>query len=57
VKSGLVEATLGGVVHKVSAGSLFYVAPNDERTLRNIGPGPCSYQVIKVVSDRSPAKA
>jgi quercetin dioxygenase-like cupin family protein len=57
VKSGLVEATLGSVVHRVSAGSLFYVAPNDERTMRNIGPGPCSYQVIKVVSDKSPARA
>jgi quercetin dioxygenase-like cupin family protein len=54
VKSGTVEATLNRIAHKAGAGSLFYVAPNDERTMRNVGMGPCSYQVIKVVSDKTP---
>jgi quercetin dioxygenase-like cupin family protein len=56
VKSGVMEATLNGVASRVGPGSLFYVAPNDERTMRNIGTGPCSYQVIKVVSDKTPPK-
>lgn len=56
VKSGVLEATLNGIASRVGEGSLFYVAPNDERTMRNIGSGPCSYQVIKVVSDKSPQK-
>jgi quercetin dioxygenase-like cupin family protein len=57
VKTGAVEATLNGISHVAKAGSLFYVAPNDERTMRNPGKDTCSYQVIKVVSDKSPKKA
>jgi quercetin dioxygenase-like cupin family protein len=56
VKSGALEATLNGTASRIGAGSLFYVAPNDERTMRNMGSVPCSYQVIKVVSARSPQK-
>lgn len=54
VKSGVLEATLNGVASRVGPGSFFYVAPNDERTMTNVGTVPCSYQVIKVVSDKSP---
>jgi len=54
VKSGILEATLNGVACRLGAGSFYYVAPNDERTMRNIGTEPCSYQVIKVVSEKSP---
>jgi quercetin dioxygenase-like cupin family protein len=57
VRSGAVEATVNGNTHLAGAGSLFYVAPNDERTMRNPGGDPCSYQVIKVVSDKSPPRA
>lgn len=57
VKSGAVEATLNGNSHVAKAGSLFYVAPNDERTMRNPGRDSCSYQVIKVISDKTPPKA
>lgn len=56
VKSGVLEVTLNGVATRIAPGSFYYVAPNDERTMRNIGSMPCSYQVIKVVSDRSPQK-
>lgn len=54
VRSGIVQATLNGITSRLGAGSFFYVAPNDERTMTNIGKEPCSYQVIKVVSDKSP---
>ncbi len=57
VKSGALEVTLSGNTHVAKAGSLFYVAPNDERTMRNPGKDPCSYQVVKVVSDKTPPKA
>jgi quercetin dioxygenase-like cupin family protein len=55
VKSGVLEVTLNGISSRMSAGSFYYVAPNDERTMKNIGTQPCSYQVIKVVSERSPS--
>ncbi len=57
VKSGEVLATLNGVTHTVAAGSLYYVAPNDERTMVNPGKVPCSYQVFKIVSERTPPRA
>ncbi len=55
IKSGVLEVTLKGISSRMSAGSFYYVAPNDERTMKNIGTQPCSYQVIKVVSERSPS--
>jgi quercetin dioxygenase-like cupin family protein len=57
VKKGVLEATVNGVTSRLGAGSLYYVAPNDERTMRNPGSEPCSYQVIKIVSERSPPRA
>jgi quercetin dioxygenase-like cupin family protein len=50
VKSGELEARVDGVTCRLKEGSLFYCAPNDKRTFRNIGGAPASYQVIKVVS-------
>jgi hypothetical protein len=35
-------------------GSVLYWAPNDKRTIRNLGTTPATYQVIKVISDKSP---
>jgi quercetin dioxygenase-like cupin family protein len=54
IKSGQVEITVNGVASRMSAGSLLYWAPNDKRTLRNIGSTPASYQVIRVTSAKSP---
>lgn len=53
IKSGQVEVTVNGVASRMNEGSLLYWAPNDKRTLRNIGPTPTSYQVIRVTSDKS----
>ena len=58
VKSGLVEATLNGIAHRAGAGSLFYVQhpiKASEGMMRG-SKGPCSYQVIKVVSEKTPQK-
>ncbi len=54
VKSGALEVKVNGVAARVNEGSFFYCAPNDKRTLRNIGPTPASYHVIKIVSARTP---
>lgn len=53
-KSGSVEVTVNGVASRMTAGSMLYWAPNDKRTLRNIGKTPASYQVFKVLSAKSP---
>jgi quercetin dioxygenase-like cupin family protein len=54
IKTGLLEARVNGVTCRMKEGGLFYCAPNDKRTLRNIGTTPAAYQVIKVVSDKTP---
>jgi quercetin dioxygenase-like cupin family protein len=54
VKSGQLEVTVNGVACRLKEGSFFYCAPNDKRTLRNIGTTPAAYQVIKVVSEKTP---
>jgi uncharacterized cupin superfamily protein len=54
IRSGFLEATVNGVTSRMKEGSLFYCAPNDKRTFENIGAVPASYQVFKVLSDKSP---
>ncbi len=54
IKSGQVEITVNGIASRMNEGSLLYWAPNDKRTLRNIGPTPATYQVIRVTSAKSP---
>jgi quercetin dioxygenase-like cupin family protein len=57
IKSGQLEVTVNGIASRMNEGSLMYWAPNDKRTLRNIGSTPTSYQVIRVTSARSPKPA
>jgi quercetin dioxygenase-like cupin family protein len=57
IKSGQVEVTVNGIASRMNEGSLLYWAPNDKRTLRNIGTTPTSYQVIRVTSAKSPKPA
>jgi quercetin dioxygenase-like cupin family protein len=54
VRSGFLEATINGITCRLKEGSFFYCAPNDKRTFKNIGPTAASYQVIKIVSAKSP---
>lgn len=54
LRSGQVEVTVNGISSRMNAGSLMYWAPNDKRTLRNIGTTPASYLVIRATSDKSP---
>jgi quercetin dioxygenase-like cupin family protein len=57
IKSGQVEVTVNGIASRMNEGSLLYWAPNDKRTLRNVGSTPTSYQVIRVTSAKSPRPA
>ena len=54
LKSGQVEVTVNGVASRMNEGSIWYWAPNDKRTIRNIGAKPAVYQVVKVTSDKTP---
>ena len=54
VKSGQLEVTVNGIASRMNEGSLMYWAPNDKRTMRNIGTTPLSYQVVRVTSAKSP---
>jgi quercetin dioxygenase-like cupin family protein len=54
LKTGQLEATVNGITSRINAGSFFYCAPNDKRTFKNIGTTPAAYQVIKVVSAKTP---
>ncbi len=56
VMTGAVEVTLNAVTRVVGAGSLYYVAPNDERTMQNKGSVPCTYQVFRITSEKTPKK-
>jgi quercetin dioxygenase-like cupin family protein len=53
LKSGLLEATINGISCRLKEGSLFYCAPNDKRTFKNIGTAPAAYQVIRIISSKT----
>ena len=55
LKAGQLEAKVNGITSRINAGSFFYCAPNDKRTFKNIGTTPASYQVIKIVSAKTPS--
>jgi quercetin dioxygenase-like cupin family protein len=57
LKSGTIEVTVNGVTSRMKEGSLLYWAPNDKRTIRNVGTTPATYHVIRVTSARSPKAA
>ena len=54
VRAGLLEASINGITCRLKEGSFFYCAPNDKRTFKNIGTTPAAYQVIKIMSAKSP---
>jgi quercetin dioxygenase-like cupin family protein len=54
IKSGSVEVKVNGVSSRMHAGSAMFWAADDKRSLRNLGPTPASYQVIRVTTAKSP---
>lgn len=57
LKTGQLAATVNGITCRLKEGSFFYCAPNDKRTFKNIGDTPAAYQVIKVLSAKTPKPA
>lgn len=47
VKEGTVEVTQNGRAQRAGAGSIIFQASNELHGLRNVGPTPASYYVIK----------
>lgn len=48
VNAGTVEVIIDGRTRAVSAGSVFYFAPQDTVGIRNPGPGDATYTVFKM---------
>ncbi|MEP6714936.1 MAG: cupin domain-containing protein [Terriglobia bacterium] len=46
LRSGQLDANLGGKITHLTAGSVIYVASNLEHSWKNPGPGPAEYFVI-----------
>ena len=51
LRSGMLDATILGVTTRVTAGSVVYLASNDEHGWRNPGPAPAQYFVISLGGD------
>ena len=57
VKSGLVEIKINGVAGRLGTGSVCFKASNDQHRIKNIGPGPAVYQLLKFVTPRTIARS
>jgi uncharacterized cupin superfamily protein len=55
IKSGLVLVTIDGVSAELGAGSFYFQAGGTAHSLKNIGTTAASYQVLKVVTDKTPS--
>lgn len=47
VKEGTVESLVNGELKRVGPGSIVFQAANQMHAIRNVGPGPATYHVIK----------
>lgn len=55
VKEGAVEQVVNGRTYRIGAGSVTFVAPNDNHGIRNAGDTPASYYIIRWTSSKTPA--
>ena len=53
LRSGMLDATILGVTTRVNAGSVLYLASNEEHGWRNPGPDPAQYFVISLGGDKA----
>ena len=51
LRAGALDATIRGQATHITAGSVVYLASNDEHGWRNPGPGPAQYFVIALGKD------
>lgn len=50
IQEGLVEVTIAGKNSRLGPGSAAFVSSNEEHAIRNVGPVPAQYFVVKVGS-------
>jgi quercetin dioxygenase-like cupin family protein len=53
LRSGMLDATILGVTTRVNAGSVLYLASNEEHGWRNPGSDPAQYFVISLGGDKA----
>ena len=53
LRSGMLDATILGQTTRVNAGSVLYLASNEEHGWRNPGPDPAQYFVISLGGDKA----
>ena len=53
VKEGTLEARLNESTHQLSAGSVFFIAPNDLHGVTNVGTREATYFVIRIWSEKT----
>jgi mannose-6-phosphate isomerase-like protein (cupin superfamily) len=49
IKEGTVEVTINGVTHQAGPGAIVFFGSNDLHGLRNTGPTPATYYVLRFV--------
>ena len=57
VRSGLIEVFFGPVTHTAGPGDVVFMASNELHGIRNPGPGPATYLVIRLDTHDAPADA
>jgi len=50
ITDGVADVRVKTVTARLAAGSFYFQAAGDEHNIRNAGPGPCAYQVLKFVA-------
>ena len=53
LRSGMLDATILGQTTRVNAGSVLYLASNEEHGWRNPGPDPAQYFVMSLGGDKA----
>ncbi len=56
VRDGAVDVTINRVTQKVGAGSIVFIASNDESMMKNSGATPATYLVLAVTTEATPAE-
>jgi quercetin dioxygenase-like cupin family protein len=56
VRDGTMEVTIQGRSHRLTAGGIAFLASNEEHGFRNVGGTAATYYVIRVATERTPAK-
>jgi quercetin dioxygenase-like cupin family protein len=57
VREGTMEVTIQGRPQQLTAGGIAFLASNEEHGFRNVGSSPATYYVIRVATERTPAKS